>query len=111
VSDVRLAFEIRASTLDVLAPLRTVPYEELHLGRELLKNIQPGTSGKAAVEALLTVAEQSETIVVASGVNTVEDVRQLATMGIDRFHGPVVGEGDVLLNVLQEIANRPKKKT
>jgi len=110
VSDVRLAFEIRASTLDVLAPLKTVPYDELHLGRELLKNVQPGTSGRAAVEAIVTVADKSGTTVVAAGVSNVDDARQLALMGVDRFYGSFAGKPDILLKILQNIANRPKKK-
>jgi len=107
-SDVRLGFEIRSSTLDVLAPLRTVAYDELHLGRELTKNVQPGTSGRAAVEGLLNVAEQSGAAVVASGVSSVEDVRQLGLMGVDRFYGPVVGPGRKLDEVLHDLVEKRK---
>jgi len=100
LSEVGLGFEIRASTLDVLAPLRHVPYEELHLGRELSKNLRPGTSSYSAVEALLTVADQSGTTLVASGVNTAEEVRHLAVMGVNRFAGPVIAEPKPLHQVL-----------
>jgi len=102
---VRLGFEIRSGTLDVLAPLRHVAYDELHLGRELIKNLRPGTSGNAAVEALLTVAEQSGTTLVASSVDTADEVRHLAMMGVNRFGGPVVGKPEPLHNVLQHLSN------
>jgi len=103
LSEAGLAFEIRASTLDVLAPLRHVPYEELHLGRELSKNLRPGTSGYAGVEALLTTAEQAGTVVVASGVDTPEEIKHLGLMGVHRFSGPVVGEPAPLYQVIQSL--------
>jgi len=100
----RLGFEIRASTLDVLAPLRHAPYDELHLGRELSKNFKAGTSGYAAVEALLTFAEQNDTTVVASNVDNEEELRHLAMIGVTRFAGPVVDQPKPLHDVLQSLA-------
>ena len=104
-SGVRTGFEIRASTLDVLAPLRHVPYDELHLGRELVRNLRPGGSGYAALETLLTLADQSATTLVATGVDSSETLRHLGTMGVDRFAGPIVGKTvrlDTLLQGLSE---------
>ena len=100
----RLGFEIRASTLDVMAPLRHAPYDELHLGRELSKNFRSGTSAYAAVEALLTFAEQNNTTVVASNVDTEEELRHLAMIGVSRFSGPVINEPKPLHDVLQSLA-------
>jgi len=103
LSDVALGFEVRASTLDVLAPMRHVNYEELHLGRELSRNLRPGTSGYAAVESLLTTAEQNNTSVVASGITTGDEIRHLSALGVDRFSGPFVAEPAPLNDVLQKI--------
>jgi len=100
----RLGFEIRASTLDVLAPLRHAPYDELHLGRELSKNFKAGTSAYAAVEALLTFAEQNDTTVVASNVDNEDELRHLAMLGVSRFSGPVVDQPSPLHDVLQSMA-------
>ncbi len=100
----RLGFEIRASTLDVLAPLKHAPYDELHLGRELSKNFKAGTSAYAAVEALVTFAEQNNTTVVASHVDNEEELRHLAMLGVSRFSGPVVNEPKPLHDVLQSLA-------
>ena len=104
-SGVRIGFEIRASTLDVLAPLRHVPYDELHLGRELVRNLRPGGSGYAALETLLTLADRSATTLVATGVDSPETLGHLGAMGVDRFAGPAVGETarlDALLQGLGE---------
>ena len=102
-SGVRLGFEIRASTLDVLAPLRHTAYDELHLGRELVRNLRPGSSGYAAVETLLTVAERSELTLVASGADSMDAVRHLGLMGVDRFAGPVIGSLESLHTVLSRL--------
>ena len=102
-SGVRIGFEIRASTLDVLAPLRHVPYDELHLGRELVRSLRPGSSGYAAVETLLTLAERSATTLVATGVDSPDAVKHLCSMGVDRFAGPAIGEPARLDTVLQRL--------
>ncbi|MEE9334777.1 MAG: diguanylate cyclase [Granulosicoccaceae bacterium] len=99
----RLGFEIRASTMDVLAPLKHAPYDELHLGRELSKNFKAGTSAYAAVEALVTFANQNNTTVIASDVDNEEELRHLAMLGVSRFSGPVINEPKPLHDVLQSL--------
>ena len=100
----RLGFEIRASTLDVLAPLKHAPYDELHLGRELSKNFKAGTSAYAAVETLVTFANQNSTTVVASNVDNEDELRHLAMLGVNRFSGPVINDPKPLHDVLQNLA-------
>jgi len=102
-SDFALGYEVRASTLDVLAPLRYAKYDELHLGRELSRNLRPGTPGYAAVESLLATAEQHGTTVVASGVDTAEEIVHLSAMGVNRFSGPFIGEPRPVHEVLLEL--------
>jgi len=109
VSDVGLGFEVRAATLDVIAPMRHVNYEELHLGRELSRNLRPGTSGYAAVESLLTTADQNNTTVVASGIDTADELRHLGIMGVERFSGPFIAEPTPLFDILQDMRNDVKK--
>jgi len=101
----------------VLAPLRHTQYDEVHLGRELSRNLKPGTSGYAAVESLLTVADQSGTTVVASDVESSDEIRHLGMMGVNRFSGPFVNEPQPLSEVLIELnadingkSNRPRLK-
>ena len=99
----RLGFEIRASTLDVLAPLKHAQYDELHLGRELSKNFKAGTSAYAAVETLVTFANQNSTTVVASNVDKEDELRHLAMLGVNRFSGPVINNPRPLHDVLQNL--------
>jgi len=109
-SDVAIGFEVRASTLDVLAPMRHVNYEELHLGRELSRNLRPGTSGFAALESLLTTAEQNNTTVVASGIATADEIRQLSALGVNRFTGPVVADPVPLKDILQKMQTQSENR-
>lgn len=103
-SDVRLGFEIRSDNLDVLAPLRHIPFNELHLGRELIRKLRPGSADNATLDALQAVVDKSNTSLVAPSVDTDEEVRLLTTMGIKRFAGPVVGIAEPLHVILDRIA-------
>lgn len=103
LSDVRLGFEIRASSLDVLAPLRYVNYDEIHLGRELIRNLRPGGSSNATIEALLAVVDTRNTTLVASGVDSNEVVQHLTKMGVKRFSGKVLGSMEPLHEVLRRV--------
>ena len=105
LSDVRLGFEIRASSLDVLAPLRYVNYDEIHLGRELIRNLRPGGSANATIEALLAVVNTRNTTLVASGVDTNEEVQHLTRMGVKRFAGKVLGHMEPLPDVLRRVGS------
>ena len=102
-ADVRVGFEIRAATLDVLAPLRHAPYDELHLGRELTHGLRSGGSGDATLETLLTVADRSDATLVAGEVDSAETVRHLGTLGVKRFAGPGVARAEPLRDVLERL--------
>jgi len=99
-SNVGLAYELRSSTLDALAPLHRVKFDEVYLARELSRNIRPGTPGFTAVESLLTITRQKQTDVVASGLDTKEELQHMASMGIGRLAGPVIGEPERLNDLL-----------
>lgn len=106
VSDVGLAFEITSSTLDVLAPLNHAAFDEVYLGRQLSRNLRPGTPAFAGVESLLAVAKQGGTAVVASNVETEEEVRHLAHMGVFRFSGEFIGEPAPLYSLLSQLHSK-----
>lgn len=105
VSGVGLAFEISSSTLDVLAPIQRIKFDEIYLGRELSRNLKPGTPAAASLEALANIAKQRGTSLVASGTDTEEEVRHLAQVGVTRFSGPLVGESQPLRTLLDQLVN------
>lgn len=104
-SDVLLGFEVRANSLDVLAPLQHVSYDELHLGRELLNNVRPGTTGYAAIEALCAIANKIGLTVVAAEADSPDDRCHLEKMGISRIAGASVAESKPLQDVLQDLTS------
>lgn len=99
-SDFHLGYEIRADNLEVLAPLRYIPFTEVHLGRELIRKLRPGSSDNATLDALLAVMDSTGTTLVAACVDTQEEVDLLTSKGIKRFSGPVTGSLRPLHDVL-----------
>ena len=106
-SQVGLAFEIRESTLDVLAPLQRVNFDEVYLSRELTHNLRPGNPRIAAVETLLDIAKQRGITPVAAYTETEEEFRRLAEMGIESFSGPYISQANQLDLVLDSISAGP----
>lgn len=106
LSNVGLAYELRSSTLDALAPLHRVKFDEVYLARELSRNIRPGTPGYVAVDSLLTITRQKQTDVIASGVDTKEEIQHLASMGIRRFAGSFIGEPVNLHETLSKLKQK-----
>lgn len=102
-SDVRLGYEIRSDNLDALAPLRHIPFDELHLGRELIKKLRPGTTDSATLDALLAVEAKSSLLLVAACVETPDEVNTLTSMGIKRSTGPISGSLVPLHALLAEL--------
>ncbi len=103
-SDIKLGFEIRADNIEVLAPLRHIAFNELHLGREVIKKLRPGSTDNATLDALLAVVERTETTLVAPNIDTPDEMKLLINKGIKRFAGPVVGTPEPLHNILQRLA-------
>jgi len=103
-SQVGLAFEIRESTLDVLAPLQRVNFDEVFLSRELTHNLKPGNPRIAAVETLLDIAKQRGIAPVAAHTESEEEFRKLAEMGIESFSGPFITKTDKLDTVLDGLS-------
>ncbi len=109
-SNIGLAFEISSSTLDVLAPLHRVNYNEVYLGRELSRNLRPGTPAAASLEALANITKQHGTSIVASGTETEAEVRHLAHVGVTRFSGPIVGQAQPLATLVKRLSNDLDKR-
>jgi len=106
-SQAGLAFEIRESTMDVLAPLQRVKFDEVYLSRELTHNLRPGNPRIAAVETLLDIANQRGTAPVAAFIENKEEFLRLATMGIESFSGPYVSKPDQLDSLLDQLKTPP----
>lgn len=101
---VPVGFQIRAATLDVLAPLRHVPYEQLHLGRELTHGLREGSAAFAALEALVAIAARADCAIVATGVDGEDTARLLGALGIERIYGPGTGPSRPLHALLERLA-------
>lgn len=106
-SQAGLAFEIRESTMDVLAPLQRVKFDEVYLSRELTHNLRPGNPRIAAVETLLDIAKQRGITPVAAFTENEEEFRRLAEMGIGSFSGPFISKADQLDLVMTELMAPP----
>ena len=104
-SQIGLAFEIRESTLDVLAPLQKLNFDEVYLSRELTHNLRPGNPRVAAVETLLDIAKQRGITPVASFTENEEELRRFADMGIQSFSGPFISKPDKLDAVLAQLSD------
>lgn len=103
-SDIKLGFEIRADNLEVLAPLRHIAFDELHLGREVIKKLRPGCTDNGTLDALMAMVESTKTTLVAPHVDTHDEMKLLISQGIERFAGPVVGTPEPLRFILQRLS-------
>lgn len=102
-SDFRLGYEIRADNLDVLAPLRYIAFDEIHLGRELIAKLRPGSADNATLDAMRAVTEKVQTTLVAACVESEEEAQLLAGAGIRRLTGSISGPARSLHEVLSEL--------
>ena len=89
-SNIKMAFLVRGATIDHLSPLIHSPFDEIHIGRELHHNIQPGKSSFTAVSTLLTVASNASARLVASEVDNHASLKYLAELNLDRISGPIL---------------------
>jgi len=105
-SDIRLGFEIRSESLDVLAPLRHIQFDELHLGRELMKKLRPGSESTPIIEALFAVVDKTDTSLVAPCADTEDEVELLISNGIKRYAGPASGDSMPIHSLLSTL-NQP----
>lgn len=103
-SGAQLAFEIRESTMDVLAPLQRVKFDQVFLSRELTHNLRPGNPRIAAVETLLDIAKQRGIAPVAAHTENEEEFRRLAHMGVESFTGPYICKSEKLEDILANIS-------
>ena len=90
VSNIRMAFLMRGVSIDHLSPLIHSPFDEIHIGRELHHNIQPGKSSFTAVATLMSVAANAGARLVASEVDNHASLKSLIHLSLDRISGPIV---------------------
>ena len=105
-SDVNLGFELRAESVESLAPLRHIAFSEIHLGQELVKKLRPGTTESPTLDALIAIGESFGATLVAPSVNTPEEARLLIEKGVRRYAGPVLGNKQQLHTELKELPHR-----
>lgn len=103
-SDFRLGYEIRVDSLEVLAPLRYVSFDEIHLGREIVKRLRPGSSGSGALDALFVVTQSMDTTLVATCVDTQDEIDLLTSKGVTRITTPLGATTGTLHDVLANLA-------
>lgn len=101
--DFQMGFEIRADNLEALAPFRHIPFDEVHLGRELIKKLRPGSSDNATLDALLAIMGSNGATLVASCVDSREEADLLISNGVQRFTGPVNGSARSLHGLLAQL--------
>ncbi len=95
-----VALEIRANTLDVLAPLFDVAYDSVYMSRELTLGLKPGNATHSAIKALVGVAERASKRVVAADIDASETLTQLSDLGIQSAYGCAISEAAPLQKVL-----------
>ncbi|MFK7862453.1 MAG: diguanylate cyclase [Granulosicoccus sp.] len=109
-SDIRLGYEICSDSLEVLAPLRHIQFDEIHLGRELIKKLRPGVTDSPTIDALLAIVEKTVTSLVAACVDTQDEVDLLAGMGVTRFGGPATGNAKPIHTLLSTLVKPEVKR-
>lgn len=95
-SRVRVAFQIRTTSFDHVAPLTHAPFDEIHISREVHRNIKPGTSAYTSIKALRSIAENAGAILVANEVDNKTSLQYLVELEIQRISGSAVGPSDML---------------
>ncbi|MFK8081612.1 MAG: diguanylate cyclase [Granulosicoccus sp.] len=108
--DFRLGYEIRADNLEVLAPLRHIPFDEIHLGRELLKKLPSVADKSPTVDALLAVTEKNGTSLVTTCVDTQAEATLLSDLGIKRFSGSATGPCAPVHELMSSLINPAAKE-
>jgi len=99
-SDVRVGYEIRSDNLEGLAPLRHIPFHELHLAHEIVRKLRSDAVPNPVLDALMAVVGKTGTSLVTACVDTPEEAKLIAGMGISRYSGSATSETQPLHDVL-----------
>jgi len=99
---IRIGCEVHSTSMEALAVLRHVTVDEIHLGRELLRSILPGSPGRAGLETLGMLATVGGWELVASGVEDVAALGALDAIGVARFSGGAIARCQPLDTLLAD---------
>lgn len=105
-SEVNVGFELRAESVESLAPLRHIAFSEIHLGLELIKKLRRAPADSATLDALISIGDSFGATLVAPGVKTQEEVDVINEKGIKRYVGPILGSKHKLHSVLDELPHQ-----
>ena len=105
LSKINVAFQIGSTSFDQIAPLTYSPFDEIHIGREIHRSINPGTSAHTAIIALKTMAANSGVVLVATEVDNIASLQHLGELGIQRISGPIIGPVEMLDTALIRLLN------
>ena len=105
LSKIKVAFQLRSTSLEQIAPLTYSPFDEIHIGREIHRSIKPGTSAHTAIIALKTMAANSGVVLVATEVDNIASLQHLGELGMQRIAGPVIGQVEILDTALIKLLN------
>jgi diguanylate cyclase (GGDEF)-like protein len=103
LSKIDVAFQIRSTSFEQIAPLTYAPFDEIHIAREIHRSIKPGTPGHTAISALKTIAANSSVLLVATEVDNIASLQHLGELGMHRISGPIIGPVEMLDTALIEL--------
>jgi EAL domain-containing protein (putative c-di-GMP-specific phosphodiesterase class I) len=105
LANINVAFQIRSTSFEQIAPLTYSPFDEIHLAREIHRSIKPGTSSHTAINALKTIAANSGVALVATEVDNIASLQNLGELGVQRISGPIIGPVETLDRALIRLFN------
>lgn len=100
LSKINVAFQIRSTSFEHIAPLTYSPFDEIHIGREIHRSIKPGTPSHTAIKALKTIAANSDVAIIATEVDNIASFQHLGELGVRRIAGPIIGPVETLDSAL-----------
>lgn len=89
---VRLAVDDFGTGYATLKQLQNLPVHELKIDRSFVSGMQENRGNQTIVKSTIDLGKQLGLRVVAEGVETVEELRSLATMGCDEVQGYYVAK-------------------
>lgn len=95
----RIAIDDVGSGYNSLKTLIYLKPEFIKLDRSLIQNIDENTAGQQLISLIFNYAEQSNTKIIAEGIERVEEIKYLQSVGIHYAQGYAVGrpEQEILL--------------
>lgn len=92
LKDVRMSLAEFGTSASYLSLLRRVPFCDVKIGRNLIRDIGGSSEARVIVEAIIGLAKKMGMEAVASGVETELAARTLESLGIDALQGRLFGE-------------------